>query len=318
MGAKTPLPAELGNTFRVGEARARGAGRGRLRGPDLVRPFHGIRSRDEPATEAPDPWQRRRADLIWRAEAYKPMLRPGQFFSHESAIALFGGPLQRTSDTLLDVSVTGAGSFPRAAGVRGHRAQAVATAVRKVRGLPTSSPATTWAMMGAALSRDELVVLGDYLCRVWRKGLGRPSAGRQPLATPEQLTAAARAGRRRGATRLRDALPLIRLDSWSPRETRTRLAIISEGLPEPQLNLDIYDEHEFFLGCVDLCYPEFKVAIEYQGQHHGARYARDVERIERLRAAGWIVIQATSELLRYPNVLARRIRDALRSRGWRG
>jgi hypothetical protein len=33
------------------------------------------------------------------------------------------------------------------------------------------------------------------------------------------------------------------------------------------------------------------------GQFHGAQYARDIERIGRLRAAGWIVIQVSSTLV---------------------
>ena len=137
------------------------------------------------------------------------------------------------------------------------------------------------------------------------------------MTTPEGLEKVMNTGRRVGIDRLRAALPLVRLDSWSPRETRTRLVLVTAGLPEPQLNLDIYDAHHQFLGCVDMAYPEFKVAIEYQGQLHGEQYARDVERIERLRADGWIVIQVTSDTLRYPNVIARRTWEALRSRGYR-
>jgi very-short-patch-repair endonuclease len=51
------------------------------------------------------------------------------------------------------------------------------------------------------------------------------------------------------------------------------------------------------LACIDLAYPKYKVAIEYHGQFHGAQYARDIERIGRLRAAGWIVIQVSSTLV---------------------
>ncbi|GAB2524157.1 hypothetical protein [Paramicrobacterium agarici] len=70
--------------------------------------------------------------------------------------------------------------------------------------------------------------------------------------------------------------------------------------------------------CLDLSYPELKIAVEYQGQLHGRQYARDIERVERLRAEGWIVIQVTSGLLKDPTALVRRLRDALVSRGWRG
>ncbi|WP_091184480.1 DUF559 domain-containing protein [Paramicrobacterium humi] len=90
-------------------------------------------------------------------------------------------------------------------------------------------------------------------------------------------------------------------------------------LPEPVLNYDVTDNAGRFLACIDLAYPDAKIAIEYMGQHHGKQYARDVERVERLRAAGWIVIQVSSTLLfTTPNELVARVRTALLSRGWKG
>ena len=83
------------------------------------------------------------------------------------------------------------------------------------------------------------------------------------------------------------------------------------GLPEPALNHDIYDEHGRFLGCVDLAYPELRVAIEYHGLIHAGNYAEDVERIAALRAAGWTVIEVTHALYSQPEELLRRIRRAL-------
>lgn len=317
MGARTQIPEELGTAFRVREALAAGVGQGRLRGPDLDRPFRGIRALARAQPEEAGPWNERRAELVWLAEAYAPLLGPDQFFSHETAIAIWGGPLPASRGReMLDVSVTGTGSIPRGRGVRGHRAQPAATSTRVVRGLRTASFATMWASMGAAMTRNELVALGDFGCRTWRNGVNRPDPGKPPLTTPAQLEAAATAGRRRGAATLRESLPLIRLDAWSPRETMTRLAIIDVGLPEPQLNLDVLDPHGGFLACLDLAYPELKVAIEYHGQLHGAQYAADIERIERLRADGWIVIQVTSDTIRYPNIVARRVRAALLERGW--
>ena len=58
--------------------------------------------------------------------------------------------------------------------------------------------------------------------------------------------------------------------------------------------------------------PERKIAIEYHGVLHHAQYAKDVERIAALRAAGWIVIEVTSALFATPTELLRRIRAARR------
>lgn len=85
--------------------------------------------------------------------------------------------------------------------------------------------------------------------------------------------------RRQGIRRLREAVDLIREDSWSPRESKLRCLIVRAGLPEPVLNQDIYDDHGRFLGCVDLAYPDKKVAIEYHGLMHACTYAADVVRI---------------------------------------
>jgi len=316
MGARKQIPRDLGPVFRVGDALAAGVGSGRLRGRDLERPFHGVRTLAHTRGDDADSWDARRAELVRLARAYAPLLRENQFFSHETAIAIWGAPLASHGRRELDVSVMGNGSLPRGQGVRGHRVHPEATSTRIAQGLRVASFATMWASMGASMSRDELVALGDYGCRVWRTGENRPHPGRSPLATPAQLEAAATAGRRRGAATLRAALPLIRLDAWSPRETATRLVLIDTGLPEPRLNVDVFDAYGDFLACPDLAYPEHKIAIEYQGQLHGGRYAADIERVERLRAAGWIVIQVTSETLRFPNIVARRVRDALRERGW--
>ncbi|WP_221585022.1 DUF559 domain-containing protein [Microbacterium sp. G2-8] len=317
MGSRIELPEQLGAQFHVRDARAAGVSTSRLRGADLARPFRGIRARPHRDDEATDPWEAARADHAWRARAAARLVGSDQFVSHVSSAVLWGAPVVVRSDADVDITVVGEGSFPRAAGVRGHRVRADMVSVRDLDGICVSSPASTWAMLGSVLSVDDLVIAGDFFCRVWRDGHRRRDVGRLSLATPEQLAGATEAGRRRGAKKLREALPQIRLDSWSPKETRTRLVLTRAGLPEPDLNVDVFDDWGRFLACVDLCFPRQKVAVEYQGWHHSAQYAQDIERIERLRAAGWIVIQVTSELTLHPQELARRVHAALRSRGWR-
>ena len=98
----------------------------------------------------------------------------------------------------------------------------------------------------------------------------------------------------------------------SPRESLVRCLLVDAGLGEPLLNLDVRDDTGRFLGCVDMAYPEQKVAIEYHGMLHGATWAADVERIAALRAAGWVVIEVTAPLLRTPETLIRRVATALR------
>lgn len=307
--------------FAVRAAAVAGANSGRMRRGDLERPFSGIRRRRGSSPAPPDDaFARQAAERRAKAAAYAPRLREGQFFSHETAAALWGAPLPLERDGFgrpldggslpVHVSTLGSGPLVRAAGVTAHRADPKTSHVVDRAGIAVASAATTWASLGA-LPLTDLVALGDFLCRCWRPGVGRRHAGRPPIATPEQLRAAIAAGRRVGAPRLREAVELIRTDSWSPRESQVRCILVRADLPEPELNVDIHDADGRFLGCVDLVYPTKRVIIEYHGQLHSDQYAADVERIAALRAAGWTVIEVTAELLRHPRELVRRVRAAL-------
>ncbi|UNK71253.1 DUF559 domain-containing protein [Microbacterium sp. H1-D42] len=209
------------------------------------------------------------------------------------------------------VSTRGTGPLVRTVGVKGHRISADTPCIRK--GAMTAvHPSIAWAQ-SASLGLLDLVALGDYLCRVHRPGFGRKLVGTAPWTTVEELGALVSNSRRVGIGRLREAVTLIREDSWSPRESMLRCRIVLAGLPEPLLNQDVFDQHGRFLGCVDLAYPSLKIAIEYQGRLHHASYAADVERIAALRAAGWTVIEVTDALYRRPDELIARIQDALRA-----
>lgn len=76
-----------------------------------------------------------------------------------------------------------------------------------------------------------------------------------------------------GAARLRLALPQIREGVESPRETVTRLALAGAGFPEPVVAHDVFQDGRF-LGRVDLAYPKFRIAIEYDGKPIGRRSRR--------------------------------------------
>lgn len=304
------------------EAHRAGVGRGRLSGDDLERPFPAVRKR-APTVQPEhlqDPYQRQREARVTAAQTYAHRMLDVQHISHESAAALWGAPLPlaRTdtggfvpaSDLGVHVTTIGSGPLPRTKGVIRHRGHPERTFTTVRDGIRLASPATTWATLGR-LPLFDLVALGDYFCRVWRAGHGRSTPGRLPLATVAELEEAVGRGRRVGIRRLREALTWIREDSWSPRESRVRCILIEAGLPEPELNVDIFVDG-VFLGCGDLVYRQRRVLVEYHGMLHGAQWAEDVERAAALRAAGWNVIEVTAPLLARPETLVRRVRDALR------
>ncbi|WP_162924888.1 endonuclease domain-containing protein [Mycetocola zhujimingii] len=305
-----PLPPELPAAFTVAEAHRLGVGRGRLRGSDLERPFHGVRARGTTGVSTSDPADDLRTDLRRLAQAYATRMQPLEFFSHRTAATLWEIPLPALSDVVLDVSVPRPGRAPRSVGVRGHQAHPRLVRVTDHNGFKLSSPASTWASLGPMLHPYDLVAAGDAIvCR--RASAGGNGFSRAPLATVDQLRAAVDAGRRPGVGALQDALGRIRPGSWSRLETWVRLILVDAGLPEPALNYDAYDDAGNFLGCIDLAYPELKIAIEYEGAHHwrtAEQFHRDIDRLNRLVEAGWRIVRLTgSHVFSTPSEVVRRV-----------
>lgn len=118
------------------------------------------------------------------------------------------------------------------------------------------------------------------------------------------------------------ALESVRLGMESPRETLLRLLLIRGGLPEPDAGVEIVDGHGKFLARVDLCYREWRVVVEYDGDQHRTdprQYSRDIARIEALQRAGWTVVRVLNVgLFRGADETIARVTYALRTRGWRG
>lgn len=326
-----PLPTALGFEFSVAQARAAGVGASRLRASDLQRPFHGARMRPHAAEasafdESPVAREARllRDEIVRRARALASTTRPGWLFSHATAAALWGLPLPlrvlRQCVDALDVAVLGTRRAPRGRGVRGRQLLPELTSVRHIDGMAIASPASVWAQLGAVLTVDELIELGDAI--VWiprRRGMQRGTAT-DARGTIDQLDAALRAGRRLGADRLRAALPQVRVGAASPGETRIRLAVIAAGLPEPALDVDVYALDGTPIGYTELAHPEFRLLHEYEGDHHRVdrrQWTRDIDKHAACVAAGWHVTRLTADHA-YPDTApaVARVHDALIRAGW--
>jgi Protein of unknown function (DUF559) len=126
------------------------------------------------------------------------------------------------------------------------------------------------------------------------------------------------AGRIPGIRALREALIDTRAGSWSRPESLLRLLLIRAGLPEPTLNapVPLLDGGRAY---PDLAWPEYLVAIEYDGRWHdgSGQRATDSERHERLVDAGWLVVHVRSDdVFDRPSALVARIVSRLRERGF--
>lgn len=235
----------------------------------------------------------------------------GAFFSHQTAALILHIPipLRLESPRPLHVGVAAPQRAMDARDVAGHSMQMRPGDVMEWRGLRVTSPARTWLDLSATLSLVQLVAAGDHLVH-WR----------HPMVSIEQLVNAARTyPGRRGRATLRAALPLLRARSESPRESMLRVQIVLAGLPEPECNWEIFDENGRFLARADLAYPDLKLCLEYQGDHHRtdrAQWRRDIRRTEELEDHGWKVLQFTDDDLKSPADLTARIARHLAGRGW--
>ena len=303
MHLPSELPPQLRNQpFTMAAARAAGLSRRRTRARDLVNPCHGVRA----AVATKD-------SVLERLRALAAVT--GAVVSHLSAAVLWGFPLPLAFENLTVVHLT---SDPARRAVRhknvvGHQQslepEEIVAGVR----VTCTSPLRTWFDLAGILSLDDLVVAGDFLLR---RG--------NPLTTVDALDAylAGKRGRMGYRSALR-ARALMRANTDSPKETELRLLLIHHGLPEPGINVPIFDETGGWVQDPDMSYEREKIAIQYDGGHHAnaAQRRSDIYRDENARDAGWRVVVLTQRDLdpfapgMDPTAVTR-VRAALTERGW--
>lgn len=253
-----PLPDDLASrAFTTAEALQLKVGSKRLRGRDLARPLHGVRSALQPV------------DVVALARAARLALPDDVAFSHCTAAAVHGLPLPSFREHVepLHVMRNTDRNRIRRPGCLPHRGLE-SRQIAVFKGLPVVGLADTWGDLGELLGHDDLVVLGDQVAR----RLGSVEPLRVALATRV---------RPRGGVRLREALRWIRVGSASPMETRARLLFVRAGLPEPELNAKVEHRDGGFLCWADFYWREQRVIGEYQGAEHFGSFTRGDDDISR-------------------------------------
>jgi very-short-patch-repair endonuclease len=108
---------------------------------------------------------------------------------------------------------------------------------------------------------------------------------------------------------LRAALDLADAGAESPKETELRLLLVRDGLPRPVTQIKVGRRR------IDMGWPQWKVAVEYDGEHHWTdpdEYADNIDRLEFLAAQGWIIVRVSARHLRYDRAgILRRVRRAV-------
>jgi hypothetical protein len=233
-----------------------------------------------------------------RAVAAARLLVPGATVTGRSAAVLWGLDL---AGAIEDVELTvPAGRHPvRAAGIRVRRAVLAEDEVTRRRGVPITTPEVTAIRLASSLPRDDAVVVVDQMVEA-------------RLVDLVGVRRAAAAASGAGSARARLVCDLADGLAQSPQETRLRLLIHRSGLPVPVAQFPIRVAGRV-IARPDFAWPEHKVAVEYDGRWHGEprQFAKDRERMNRLRAAGWQVVFVTAEHLRRPELLIAEIAAAL-------
>lgn len=264
-------------------------------------------------------WRRLLPDVYIRASEYRPddhrmwcdavalKLPPGAAVAGLSAAFLWGTDLL-PRDGVAPVTVV----LPGPARLHPHPRIKISYGrlsgpqdVTTFGGLPVTTGVRTAFDLGRQLPRADALVAVDAL--LLRRVLKRPALVDYLDAHPGWP----------GNVQLREVLALAEPLSESPMETRLRLLLHDAGLPPTTPQHDVHDAAGRFLGRVDLAYPHWRIAIEYEGDHHRERahFRWDVARLNALRAAGWLVLRFTADdVLRHPDRVVRQVILAIRER----
>ena len=316
------LPPDLkAIPFTVARGRALGLSSKRMRRRDLDRPVRGVRraagSADRTAASV---WATADTALRERCSALELVVPDGAFFSHLTAARLWPLPLPgwAFAPGPVHVSVMEPAMSPRLPDVVGHRLSHHLISTVRRSGFRLVDPATLFCQLAAVLVLEDLVAVGDAL-------ILRPRfpdvMDERPFVSVADLIERVDRGRGRGSVRARRALGLVRPGAESRPETLVRLAIVGAGLPEPEINLDVYTADGTFIGRGDMVYRRYRVVVEYDGDHHRTdtrQYDRDVERIDLFAVHRWRVVRLTGRAFVADRAAClARIEQALVAGGWR-
>lgn len=239
---------------------------------------------------------------------------PGAWISHSTAARLHELilPPWLSGSNELHLSKPRNLSQARRKGISGHATIAFPHEVETDKNLQISTRSRTWLDLASTLPLRDLVCIGDQLIRIPRPEFeGRT----EPYATLKSLRdMLERHPNLQGIVKARQALELMRVGADSGPESLMRLAMYDAGLPEPELQLKLWDSPKS--PSADAGYRDRRVALQYDGAHHLEESQRhsDRRRDKAFEAAGWQVLVFTDkDFADGFDAAMRRIKQALRT-----
>lgn len=163
-------------------------------------------------------------------------------------------------------------------GLKVHRREGAPLVV--VDGRRATSPAWTAVEVARSLKRPRALAALDAALRS-----GTCSRQDLHMAAVEQYG-------RRGIVHVRELIPLADAAAESPMESEARLVMVDQGLPAPELQVEIVDLSGQTWR-VDFAWPDCKLAVEYEGfDFHSSPndLARDRRKRNALRELDWRVM----------------------------
>ncbi|HEU5483446.1 MAG TPA: hypothetical protein VFU98_00960 [Microlunatus sp.] len=249
-------------------------------------------------------------------EATLPQLAPGAVLSHGSAAVVHDLPVWRHSLLAAHVMRDGNGGGQRREYVHLHRTPLDDDEVTTVDGFQVTDLARTVADVGRAAPRMESVAAGDYALR---RGLDLDALGR----------AIASMYRWPGVRNARWMADFLDIRSESPGESASRVRMSDSGIPEPDLQYEIFDDDGVFIARVDFAWEERRTVGEFDGEIKYGRLllpgqtreqvlADQSVREDAIRSAGWEIARWGWPQLGEGDEIASRIRRAFRLARERG
>lgn len=238
-----------------------------------------------------------------RAEAALVPFGGRAYASHSSAARLLGLPIPTMPDEHVTVSDP-RDRRPRP-GIVCHVQPRAAVAMAD--GVRVSTPEQAFVELATLLPLVDLVVVGDH-------------AVRRGLTTLEKLRRFCDLSPLPGVARARAAVAFVRERVDSPMETRLRMLLVLAGLPEPVVNMRVEDGAG--LRRYDLCWPQCRLIVEYDGRQHAEsieQWTSDLGRREAIDDVGWRILVVTArDIYVHPERTVENIARVLRERGQRG
>lgn len=249
-----------------------------------------------------------------RSRAVLRTAHPSSVLTHQSALAEHVGAVWRLCLDEVALTRTDGVAGRREAGIVHHSGNLLLHDITVLHGVPVSTPARTAVEILTTTDSE----LGFCLLNVLLH------AGRTTL--DEVRAVAARTDHWPNTLGVRIALGLADPRLSSIAESRTFHLLYREGIPLPDLQVDVHEAAGKLLGRVDFLWPRHGVFLEFDGRIKYDQFRRPGEsladyvmrekkREERIcQETGWICIRIGWSDLEDPRATAQRIRSVLAKR----